>query len=50
MADVPMADTSHPTLGSVFCVGPTSLTSVNNASGLPGPGRVTIKGRALGLP
>ncbi len=50
VADVPMNDTSHPTLGAVFCVGPTSAPAVNNVAGLPGPGRVTIKGTARGLP
>jgi hypothetical protein len=50
MADVPMEDTSNPTLGAVFCVGPTGASAVNGASGLPGPGRVTIKGTAVGLP
>jgi hypothetical protein len=50
MADAPMADTSNPTLASVFCVGPTGSSSVNAVSGLPGPGRTTIKGAALGQP
>lgn len=48
--DPPMNDVSNPTLGAVFCVGPTGSSSVNNVAGLPGPGRVTIKGTALGLP
>ena len=48
--DPPMNDVSHPTLGAVFCVGPTGLSSVNNVAGLPGPGRVTIRGTAVGLP
>jgi hypothetical protein len=50
MEDTPMNDVSHPTLGAVFCVGPTTASAVNNVAGLPGPGRVTIKGTALGLP
>jgi hypothetical protein len=50
MEDPPVNDVSHPTLGAVFCVAPTGSTSVNNVAGLPGPGRVTIKGTALGLP
>jgi hypothetical protein len=50
MEDAPMADTSNPTLGAVFCVGPTGSSAVNGVFGLPGPGRVTIKGTALGLP
>jgi hypothetical protein len=45
-----MNDVSHPTLGTVFCVGPTGAPAVNNVAGLPGPGRVTIRGTALGLP
>jgi hypothetical protein len=48
--DTPVNDVSNPTLGAVFCVGPTGSSSVNNVAGLPGPGRVTIKGTALGLP
>jgi hypothetical protein len=50
MADVPMADTSNPTLGAVFCVGPTGGGAVNSVLGLPGPGRITIKGVASGHP
>jgi hypothetical protein len=50
MEDPPMNDISNPTLGAVFCVGPTGSTSINNVSGLPGPGRVTIRGTATGLP
>jgi hypothetical protein len=50
MEDPPMNDVSHPTLGAVFCIAPTGLSSVNNVAGLPGPGRVTIKGTASALP
>ena len=50
MADTPMNDVANPVLGAVFCVGPTGSSSVNNVAGLPGPGRVTIKGTATGLP
>jgi hypothetical protein len=50
IADVPQGDVSHPTLGAVFCVGPTSASAINNVAGLPGPARVTIKGTATGLP
>jgi hypothetical protein len=50
MADAPMNDVSHPTLGAVFCIGPTSASAINNVAGLPGPARVTIKGTATGLP
>jgi hypothetical protein len=50
MEDTPVNDVSHPTLGAVFCVGPTGLAAVNNVAGLPGPGRVTIRGTATGRP
>jgi hypothetical protein len=50
MEDTPVNDVANPTLGAVFCVGPTGSVSVNNVAGLPGPGRVTIRGTALGLP
>ena len=45
-----MNDTAQPTLAAVFCVAPTGSTSVNNVAGLPGPGRVTIRGTAVGAP
>jgi hypothetical protein len=50
MADVPMNDVASPTLASIFCVAPTGSASVNNVAGLPGPGRVTIRGTATGQP
>ena len=50
MEDTPMGDVSNPTLGAVFCVGPTGAPAVNNVAGLPGPARVTIKGTATGRP
>jgi hypothetical protein len=50
MADAPMNDVSQPTLAAVFCVGPTGSSSINNVAGLPGPGRVTIRGTAAGAP
>ncbi len=50
VADPPMNDVANPTLAAVFCIGPTSAPAVNIAAGLPGPGRVTISGTALGLP
>lgn len=34
---------AEPTLGTVFCVPPTSSTASNQAGGLPGPGRLTTK-------
>jgi hypothetical protein len=49
-ADVPVNDMSEPILASVFCIGPTGQGSINNAAGLPGAGRVTLKGFARGLP
>jgi hypothetical protein len=49
-ADPPVNDVSHPTLAAVFCVGPTGLPAVNSVAGLPGPGRTTLRGTALGLP
>jgi hypothetical protein len=50
MEDVPVNDVAHPTLGAVFCVAPTAASAVNIAAGLPGPGRVTINGTAVGAP
>ena len=50
MEDTPVNDVSNPTLGAVFCVGPTGSASINNVAGLPGPARVTIAGTAVGLP
>jgi hypothetical protein len=50
MADLPMNDVSVPTLAAIFCVSPTGSSSVNAVAGLPGPGRVTIRGTATGLP
>jgi hypothetical protein len=49
-ADPPTNDVAEPTLAAIFCIAPTSLPAVNAAAGLPGPGRVTIKGTAVGLP
>ncbi len=48
--DTPVQDVSHPTLASVFCVGPTGAAAINNVAGLPGPGRTTLKGTAVGHP
>jgi hypothetical protein len=50
MADAPMNDSSSPTLAAVFCTPPTNVSAVDAAAGLPGPGRVTLKGAALGRP
>ena len=49
-ADPPVKDTAHPTLATVFCVGPTGSSAINGVAGLPGPARVTIRGTANGLP
>ncbi|MEB2285946.1 MAG: hypothetical protein OZ922_14850, partial [Myxococcales bacterium] len=48
--DTPVRDVSSPTLASVFCVGPTGAAAINNVAGLPGPGRTTLKGLAVGHP
>ena len=48
--DPPVRDVSHPVLGAVFCIAPTGLSSVNNVAGLPGPGRLTFSGTAVGHP
>jgi hypothetical protein len=48
--DAPINDTAQPTLASTFCVNPTSAGAVNQAAGLPGPGRVTLFGTAVGNP
>jgi len=50
MEETPMNDTSNPTLGAVFCIGPTSASAVNTVAGLPGAGRITIRGTAVGRP
>ncbi len=46
----PVNDVSTPLLASIFCVAPTSSSSVNAASGLPGPARLTLRGTAKALP
>jgi hypothetical protein len=48
--DVPVNDTARPTLASAFCIQPTGAAAINVAAGLPGPGRVTLVGDAMGLP
>jgi hypothetical protein len=45
--DPPVAD---PTLGSVFCVGPTAASALNNVTGLPGPARLTVTEHVVALP
>ena len=48
--DLPVNDSSDPTLASTFCIAPVAAGSINSATGLPGPGRVTLTGTANGLP
>jgi hypothetical protein len=50
MEDPPMNDVLNPTLGAVSGIAPTGSSSVNSVVGLPGPGRVTIRFTAQGLP
>ena len=45
-ADVPVDGVSHPTLATLFCIGPTSSGAVNTAAGLPGLGRLQLGGTA----
>ncbi len=46
----PVNDQADPTLAALFCIGPTSSSSVNSAAGLPGLGRLELGGHAQGLP
>src|SRR5262249_50043946 len=39
-ADPPVNHQSNPRLAAMFCVGPTTSSSVNSAAGLPGLGRL----------
>jgi len=41
---------SNGTLGTFFCVGPTTAPAVNSVAGLPGLGRLTLPGTATLLP
>jgi hypothetical protein len=50
MPDPPVNDVANPTLVSTFCVAPVGASAVNVAAGLPGAGRVTLRGTAEGLP
>ena len=47
MQDVPVGDVSTPTLGALFCVGPSAAASLNAVTGLPGPARLIVQGRAV---
>jgi len=49
-AVVPVNDASDPTLAALFCIGPTSSSSVNAAAGLPGLGRLELQGHTQGTP
>ncbi len=50
MEDTPVNDVSNPTLASLFCIAPTGSSSVNAVAGLPGLGKLKLKGTARGLP
>jgi hypothetical protein len=43
---VPSNHTGTSTFASIFCIAPTGSAAVNNAAGLPGPGRLTLGGVA----
>ncbi len=43
----PSNHTGHSTFASIFCVAPTGSAAVNNAAGLPGPGRLRLGGVAF---
>jgi len=49
MEDTPVSDVSHPTLASLFCIGPTGSSAVNGVAGLPGLGKLKLTGTARGL-
>jgi len=46
-ADPPVNHNSNPRLASLFCVNPTNSSSVNQAAGLPGLGRLQLLGHAI---
>ncbi len=46
-ADTPCGGVSKPTVGTFFCIAPTSAGAVNSAGGLPSVGRVRIPGVVL---
>ena len=49
MEETPVNDVSHPTLASLFCIGPTGSSAVNGVGGLPGLGKIKLRGTARGL-
>jgi hypothetical protein len=50
VVDAPTNDEADPTIAAMFCIAPTSTSSVNSAAGLPGLGRLELPGHAKGLP
>ncbi len=50
VVSAPVNDQADPTLAAMFCIGPTTSASVNNAAGLPGLGRLELPGHAKGFP
>jgi len=44
VANPPVGNTADATLGSLFCIPPTSSSAVNSVGGFPGPGRFTLPG------
>jgi hypothetical protein len=49
-ADPPVSGIAHPTLGALFCIGPTGGGAVDSAAGLPGLGRLKLIGTATEIP
>ena len=48
-ASPPVNNVSRPLLSALFCIGPTGTTAVDNAAGLPGLGRLTLRATARNL-
>jgi len=48
--DPPVGGIAHPTLGALFCIGPTGGGAVDSAAGLPGLGRLKLIGTATEIP
>ena len=46
----PVGDVWTPTVAAVPCLAPSTLPALNNVSGLPGPGRVLLRGTAVDHP
>jgi hypothetical protein len=47
VADVPVNHEANDVLASLFCIGPTSSAAVNAAAGLPGLGRLALRGHSF---